>query len=324
MGSFLLEVRNLTKIFTTGFLKKSRVVAVDDVSFTLPAEKPIVFTIAGESGSGKTTIARLVLGFIKPDRGSIMYDGKDIWEMSAEEWKRYRREVQAIFQDPYGSFNPLHKVDDVFWIPIKRFHLTEDREEAEELIAKSLESVGLRSEEVLGKYPHQLSGGQRQRLMLARAFLIRPRLIVADEPVSMIDASLRANILNLMLSLRDKLKVSYIYITHDLSTAHYVSDEIMILYKGSITEMGDISKVISNPIHPYVRILLESIPIPDPDRRWRDKIVLPKIEEYSGDRITHGCKFFNRCPVKTEQCLKGTPTLTEVESNHWVACFNVK
>ncbi len=317
----LLEVRNLTKVFTRGFFGKKHTVAVDGVSFRLPEGESIIFTIAGESGSGKTTIARLILGFIKPTSGEILYRGRNIWEMDKNEWRKYRREVQAIFQDPYGSFNPLHKVDHIFWIPIRKFKLAETREEAYDLIVKSLEAVGLRAEEVLGKYPHQLSGGQRQRLMLARAFLLRPRLIIADEPVSMIDASLRANILNLMLDLKDKLGVSFIYITHDLSTAHYVSNRIMILYRGVITEMGDIDKVVYNPVHPYVQLLLDSIPVPDPEERWRERITLPKMELEVEEEHIHGCKFYERCPIANDKCRNTKPQLVEVEENHWVACL---
>lgn len=313
----MIEVRNLTKVFTSGFLKKTRIVAVDNVSFKLYDKSPTILTLAGESGSGKTTIAKLILGFIKPTKGEVLYKGKNIWKMSNTEWKEYRKNVQAVFQDPYSSFNPLKKVDNVLWTPIKKFKITRSKDEALELINKSLEAVGLRSNEVLGKYPHELSGGQRQRLLLARAFLIKPSLIVADEPVSMIDASLRANILNLMLDLKKKLGVSFIYITHDLSTAHYVSDQIIILYRGSIMEMGAADKVIYSPKHPYTKILIESIPVPDPSRRWRKKIVIPetRLEQIKSS----GCKFYNRCPVKTAKCIT-PPPLIKIEENHWVAC----
>lgn len=324
MGRNLLDAVRLTKVFSKGgALGKSRVIAVDDVTFSIPDGKPMVFTIAGESGSGKSTIAKLVLGFLRPTSGSVLYKGRDIWEMDKDEWRAYRREVQAVFQDPYGSFNPLRPVDHVLWTPLNKFGLADGEEEAYEMITRSLEDVGLRPDEVLGKYPHQLSGGQRQRVMLARALLLKPRLVVADEPVSMIDASLRASILNIMLDLVRKQGASIIYITHDLSTAHYVSDQIMVMYRGSVVELGGIDKVINNPVHPYVKLLVSSIPVPDPRSRWRDRITLPRIEMYS--REVEGCKFYDRCPIRVEgRCEKERPVLEEVESNHWVACWKAE
>ena len=318
----LLEVKHLTKVFSIGtFLRKGKLVAVDNVSFSIPADKPMILTLAGESGSGKTTTARLILGFIKPTSGEVLYRGKDIQKMNREEWKRYRKEVQAVFQDPYGAFNPVHKVDHVLRTPIRKFHLASSKEEESELISKALEMVGLRAEEVLGKYPHQLSGGQRQRIMLARAFLLRPKLIVADEPVSMIDASLRAGILNIMLNMRRKGSVSFIYITHDLSTAYYVSDEILIMYLGSVMEAGPVDLVIKEPLHPYVQLLLSSVPIPDPTHRWRGEIKLPAMELSRRIELMEGCKFYDRCPRRMPQCAKKRPELIDLGDGHKVACF---
>ena len=317
----ILEVRRLTKVFSSGgLLSKRRIVAVDDVSFTMPSAKPVVLTLAGESGSGKTTIARLILGFLNPTSGKILYQGRDVSEMSGKEWMKNRKEVQAVFQDPFGAFNPLHKVDRVLFIPVRKFHLANSKDRTFDLISKSLEVVGLRADEILGKYPHQLSGGQRQRIMLARAFLIRPKLIVADEPVSMIDASLRANILNVMLSLREKWKMSFLYITHDLSTARHVSDNIIVLYQGSVVEMGPVDKIATAPSHPYVQLLIDSVPIPDPEKRWQDRIELPQMELTSQSQEWRGCKFYSRCPKRSEVCAEERPNLTEMDSNHWAAC----
>jgi len=316
----LIEARNLTKIFESGgFIRRKRIIAVENVSFSIPVEKPLILTLAGESGSGKTTTARMILGFLKPTSGTVLYKGKDIWHMDRGEWMIFRKDVQAVFQDPYGSFNPLRKVDRILTVPIRKFHLASSKEEERELIARALETVGLRTDEVLGKYPHELSGGMRQRVMLARAFLLRPKLIVADEPISMIDASLRANILNIMLDLKKSWNTSFLYITHDLSTARYVSDKIMIMYLGNVVEAGSIDDVVLKPLHPYVRLLVESIPKPDPDRRWKDTIELPHTELGARAIEMRGCKFYDRCPDRMEICLKERPKLKEVEGR-LVAC----
>jgi oligopeptide/dipeptide ABC transporter ATP-binding protein len=314
----LLEVGHLTKIFNTGgFIAKRELVAVDDVSFNIPAEKPTILTIAGESGSGKTTTARMVLGFIGPTHGEVIYRGKNILSMGKDEWKEYRREVQAIFQDPFGAFNPMYVVDHALKVPIQKYNLTETDDEARRLISETLEVVGLRPEEILGKHPHQLSGGQRQRIMLARAFLLRPRIVVADEPVSMLDASMRAGILHVMLDLKKMWNVSFLYITHDLSTAHYISDSIAIMYQGSIVEMGPIDDVIENPLHPYSRLLIDSIPIPDPGQRWKEHIELPSREFQT--QTLKGCKFYDRCGVRMEVCKAERPMLRQERSTS-VAC----
>ena len=274
----ILEVQKATKIYNTGtsfFAGKNELVALNEFNLKIPESPASITTIAGESGSGKTTIANLILGFIELTSGNIRFGGKDINMMSKEEKINYRRNIQAVFQDPFGVYNPFYRISHIFEIVIKHFKITSNKNDARELIEKSLNVVGLRGEEVLEKYPHQLSGGQRQRLMMARVHLIRPKIIVADEPVSMVDASLRAAILDVMLKLRDEDGISFIYITHDLSTAYQVGDDIIILYKGKVVETGKATNVIDNPTHPYVKLLIDSIPVPDPDHKWTEMIDIP-------------------------------------------------
>ena len=274
----ILEVQKATKIYNTGtsfFAGNNELVALNEFNLNIPESPASITTIAGESGSGKTTIANLILGFTELTSGKILFGGKDINMMSKEEIFNYRRNIQAVFQDPFGVYNPFYRISHIFEIVIKHFKITSNKNDARELIEKSLNVVGLRGEEVLEKYPHQLSGGQRQRLMMARVHLIRPKIIVADEPVSMVDASLRAAILDLMLKLRDEDGISFIYITHDLSTAYQVGDNIIILYKGKVVETGKATNVIDNPTHPYVKLLIDSIPVPDPDHKWTEMIDIP-------------------------------------------------
>ena len=320
MPTPLLEVRNLTKVYSSGLIRKRANLALDRFNMSLSAEEPKITTIAGESGSGKTTLARLILGFISPTEGQAIFEGQDIWHMDKQGWLDYRKNVQAIYQDPYEVYNPFYRVDHVLHMVLDTFKLTQNRAERRQMMEDALQIVGLRPTEVLGKYPHQLSGGQRQRVMVARAFMLHPRLIVADEPVSMIDASLRGMVLDIMLRLKEEQGISFLYITHDLSTAYQISDEIFILYRGSIAEHGDIGKVITNPQHPYTQTLLASIPVPDPDVKWGENLVLPTTQELLA--VTKGaCKFYDRCQVRMgDECLQGEPGLVEFEDNHFVAC----
>src|SRR5258706_2916292 len=219
-----MEARNVTRIFGGGMLTKGHTVAVDGVSLTINEETPSITAIAGESGSGKTTLARLLLGMIQPTSGSILFRGRSLTSMDGRARQDFRRQVQAIFQDPYEAYNPVYKVDQTLTTPVQKFGLAHSKEEAQKRIEESLRMAGLRPEETLGRYPHQLSGGQRQRSMVARTLLLRPRVIVADEPVSMIDASLRVTVLGNLLQLKQQFGISLIYITHDLTTAYQISD----------------------------------------------------------------------------------------------------
>jgi peptide/nickel transport system ATP-binding protein len=318
----LMEIHNATKIYGGGFLQSGdQVIALQDFDLTIHEEPAMITTIAGESGSGKTTLANLILGFIGLTSGQILYKGQDVATMKGEQRLQYRREVQAVFQDPYEVYNPFYRVKHIFDLVIRRFNLAQNKREARDVIGEALNVVGLRGEEVLEKYPHQLSGGQRQRMMVARAFMLKPRLIVADEPVSMVDASLRAMILDIMLRMRDEFNISFLYITHDLSTAYQIGDRIYILYQGSMAELGDTARVIENPKHPYVQLLIDSIPVPDPVQRWDTDISLPSEEELRG-QVEGGCRFYPRCPSRMDRCLIERPPLYRMDGHdHEVACY---
>jgi ABC-type oligopeptide transport system ATPase subunit len=279
----LLEIRNATKIYARS---GEEVTALRDVNLTIAERPATITTIAGESGSGKTTLANAVLGFTALTDGQIIYKGNDIARLKRQQRLEYRRQVQAIFQDPFGVYNPFYSVKHVFDVVIKQFKLAGTKSEARQLIEDALNRVGMRGEEVLEKHPHQLSGGQRQRMMMARAFLLRPSLIVADEPVSMVDASLRAMILDIMLRMRDEQNISFLYITHDLSTAYQIGDDICILHHGSVVEKGNTQQVIDNPQHEYSKLLIGSIPVPDPNVKWDTNLVLPTDEEPSAAAAT--------------------------------------
>jgi len=266
-SSALLEARNVSRVFGSG---AQATIALENFSLTVSGETSSFTAIAGESGSGKTTLARLLLGFTIPTSGEVLYRGKNLWKMSRAEWLRFRREVQAIFQDPFEVFNPFYKVDHLLTVPVAKLQLAKTRAQARDLIEAALTAVGLRPEETLGRYPHQLSGGQRQRITVARALLLRPRLIIADEPVSMVDASLRTTILESLKTLHTEFGISFVYITHDLTTAYQICQNIIVLYRGEVAEVGDVELVIKSPQHPYSQLLISSIPEPVVDDRWDD------------------------------------------------------
>jgi peptide/nickel transport system ATP-binding protein len=318
----LLEIENVSKVYRGGFLRPGQqVVALQDFSLAIPEQPARITAIAGESGSGKTTLANLVLGFIGPSSGHIRYRGQDIVSLNRAQKLDYARQIQAVFQDPYAAYNPFYRVKHIFDLAIRNFRLARRPAEARDLIEEALKMVGLRGAEVLEKYPHQLSGGQRQRMMVARAYLLKPRLIVADEPVSMVDASLRAMILDIMLRLRDEHNISFLYITHDLSTAYQVCDDIYVLYQGSVAESGDTMQVIENPKHPYVQLLIDSIPVPDPKQKWGTDIALPSDETLRG-QVEAGCRFYPRCPHRMDRCLTAQPPLFVTNgATHRAACY---
>ncbi len=312
----LLEFKNVSKIYKRG---KTETTALDNLSLTLKDDESTILTVAGESGSGKTTLAMLLLGFIEPTIGQIYYKGKDISLLSGSERMTFRKEVQAVFQDPFAVFNPFYTVEHLLEVPIKRFKLAKSRTEIRDRMAEALTAVGLQPDEIFGRFPHQLSGGQRQRINIARALVLRPKVLVADEPVSMVDASLRANILETLRTLQRNYGVSIVYITHDLTTAFHIANSIMVLYRGSVMEAGGVEQVIKYPQHPYTQLLVDSIPWPDLSRRWGQTDLEPSEDTVIGK----GCKFYSRCPKAMEVC-KTKPPLYQLEPYQTASCFLFK
>ncbi len=310
----LLEIRDFTMKYAG-----SSAAAVDKFSLVLPESPATITTIAGESGSGKTTLANAVLGFLTPTSGSISFRGRDIARLGRRQRADYRRSVQAIFQDPYAAYNPFYPIRHTLLQVIRQFGLASSRRQARTLMNDAVALVGMRGDEVLDKHPHQLSGGQRQRIMFARAHLVRPQLIVADEPVSMIDASLRATIIDIMLKMRDEDGISFLYITHDLSTAYQIGNEIVILYSGRVAESGEVADVIEQPKHPYAQLLIESVPVPDPRRRWQDEVSL--AAEDGAHRSQQRCLYAPRCPRRMDKCDEGVPGMYQIAGTHQAACY---
>jgi peptide/nickel transport system ATP-binding protein len=347
--SALLEARKVSKVFGGGLFDKRVTVALDDFSFAIEATPPRVTAIVGESGSGKTTLARLFLGLITPTTGEVLYEGHELHKLAHDERRSFLRDVQMIFQDPYEVYNPFYKVDHVLETPITEFKLANSGQARRALINESLRAVGLRPEETLGRYPHQLSGGQRQRIMVARAVLMRPRLIIADEPVSMVDASLRATILDSLGQLNREYGMSIVYITHDLTTAFQISDNIIVLYRGSVAEAGSVDLVVRQPRHPYTQLLIQSVPQPDPERAWGAVEIQASEAEIAngattvevaagfsplptgaaasaaakahGGHLLTGCPFTDRCPYVMDMCHESPPPLFRLDPGRAATCF---
>jgi peptide/nickel transport system ATP-binding protein len=303
----VLEIDQLTKVFSFGsVLSRLKLTAVDRVSFHIkPAE---IFALAGESGCGKSTTARMIMGFERPTSGVIVHHGK---EVAHNEKVWFTQGTQGIFQDPFSTFNPLRTVDRYFFETVRNYSLAKNKAEAIKRIDEKLKAVGLSYEEFAGKYPCEFSGGQLQRVSIARALLTDPTLLIADEPVSMVDASLRMSIVNLFKRLRDHLGVSVLYITHDLATAYYVSDRIAIMFRGNIVEMGPVEQVLIEPKHSYTRLLRESIPEADPEQSWDYTVKLSELEHE--EYLRKGCKFAGRCPEARELCKREAPADIYVE-----------
>jgi peptide/nickel transport system ATP-binding protein len=318
----LLELRHATVVFHIGsLLERTRLVAVNDVSFSLSNETPEIFALAGESGSGKTTLSRLLLNDLNPTSGNVFFEGRDLAQIkSRKDKKAFMKRVQPVFQNPFETFSPLRTVESYLFDTALNFGVASTRQEAAALADEKLRQVGLSLVEVSKRYPHELSGGQIQRVSVARALIPNPRVILADEPVSMVDASLRMEIVNLFGKLRDEERVSVIFITHDLGTAYYISDRIAIMLRGYIVEMGPVLEVLEKPLHPYTQLLKDSVPEPEPDDReaWTSHITLGVTEVKEYNRV--GCKFAGRCPHVMDICRQADPPDVAVDGRT-VKCY---
>ncbi len=322
MKETLLKIVNLNKYFSlrSGFFelisfKTAKKIKVID-HLDLKLSKGEILVIAGESGSGKTTLAKLIMRSIDSDSGKIIFDNIDITKLEGKELLKIRSRIQMIFQDPYSSLDPRMKIFDIIKEPLMLHKKNISRTETRECIESTLKKVNLDPHEVSYKFPHMLSGGQRQRVNFARALVLQPLLIIADEPVSMLDVSIRFQILELMKKLRDEENVSFLYITHDLSTSQYVGDNIIILYKGQIIEQGNIHEVLAHPLHPYTKALIAAIP------------KFNNLEEIhiknDVETCKSGCKFLNKCLYATEECTNIEPMLIQVNPSHSIRCYNYK
>ncbi len=330
MNDIILKLENVKKYFyphvniIESFLKKSKEIkAVDDIS--IEVKRGEILAIIGESGSGKTTIGKLVMKLINPTSGNIIFENENINNFNKEETAKYRRNVQMIFQDPYASMNPRFKIKDVLKEPLYIHNIEGDEKIYDEMVIKALRDVKINPpEEFMERYPHMLSGGQRQRIATARALILNPKLVVADEPVSMIDLSTRAEILYMMKELQIEKNLSYIYITHDLSTARYFADRIAVMYLGTIVEIGDADEIIDNPKHPYTKALIAAVPDASSGRVNIIKELPITGEIPNASDIPSGCRFHTRCIYAKDECRNSIPKLENISYNHLVSCFFAK
>ena len=319
MSEPLLRVEGLTKHFST---KKGLLHAVDNVSFTI--DKGRTLGMVGESGCGKSTTGRAILRLIEPTAGNVLFDNIDVRSLDAAKLRRMRTRMQIVFQDPFSSLNPRMTVSQAIEEPIKLHGIITDPQEREERVLELMETVGL-APRLFNTYPHELDGGRRQRIGIARALAVNPDFVVCDEPVSALDVSIQAQILNLMEDLQDELGLTYLFITHDLSVVHHFSDDIAVMYLGKLFEKAPSDELFDHPMHPYTQALLSAIPIPDPiiEAERETKRIHLEGEVTSPIDPAPGCRFASRCPYATARCKEATPTLKEVGTGHEVACFRV-
>ena len=312
MSDTILEVKHLKKYFNT---PKGTLHAVDDVSFTLERGKTL--GIVGESGCGKSTTGRAILRLIEPTAGEVIFNGEDITKKNKEQMRLLRREMQLIFQDPYASLDPRKTVSEIIGEPLKLQKLIPDAKKRAERVHELMEVVGL-ADRLLNTYPHELDGGRRQRIGIARALAMEPKLIICDEPVSALDVSIQAQILNLMQDLQEQMGLTYIFITHDLSVVNHFANDIAVMYLGQLIEKAPSVTLFDNPVHPYTKALLSAIPVPSL-RKKRQRVML-KGEISSPINPKPGCRFAVRCPYATDRCRTEEPKLVEIEKDHFVAC----
>lgn len=318
MTKLLLEVKNLKKYFPIkgGIFSKpiGYVYAVDGVSFYL--NKGESLGLVGESGCGKSTTARAILRLIEPTEGEILFEGKDVCKLDRKEMRSIRRDMQIVFQDPYASLDPRRTVEQIIGEPLNVFQMG-TKKERKERIAYLLQKVGL-SPDHARRYPHEFSGGQRQRIGIARALALNPKLIIGDEPVSALDVSIQAQVINLLEDIQKEFKLSYIIIAHDLAVVEHICDRIAVMYLGRIVELASDKELYTAPVHPYTMALLSAIPVPDPN--ITKKRIILEGDVPSPMRPPSGCHFHTRCPRKKEECETAIPPLTEIKEDHFVAC----
>jgi oligopeptide transport system ATP-binding protein len=333
-GETLLEVNNLKMYFpiTSGLIIQRQVAevkAVDDISFFV--KKGETLGLVGESGCGKTTTGRCILQLYRPTAGEILYEGKDLTKMSNRQLRSVRRQIQIIFQDPYSSLNPRMSAGNIIGEPLIIHKMVKSKGEFRDQVAELLTVVGL-NPHMADRFPHEFSGGQRQRIGVARALAVRPSFMVCDEPVSALDVSIQAQVVNLLEELQEQFDLTYLFIAHDLSVVRHISDRVAVMYLGHVVEVADRNELYENPLHPYTKALLSAVPIPDPSvEKTRERVIL-QGDVPSPLRPPAGCVFHTRCPVAIDEC-KGTsgpltsetgvPTLREVAPGHWVACIRV-
>ena len=313
MGEKLLEVSHLKKYFKT---PKGTLHAVDDVSFTV--EKGKTLGVVGESGCGKSTTGRVILRLLEPTEGSILFEGQDIAKLSDNKMREKRREMQMIFQDPLASLDPRKTVGDIIGEPLRVHNIITGKQERQKRVLELMDTVGLASR-YYGTYPHELDGGRRQRIGIARALSMNPKFIVCDEPVSALDVSIQAQILNLLEDLQKDMGLTYMFITHDLSVVHHFSDDIAVMYLGKIIELAPSDELFAHPTHPYTQALLSAIPIPKLEGR-RERILL-RGEIVSPINLPKACRFAARCNKACAHCHAEEPELKEISPGHWVSCF---
>ena len=314
MADVLLEVKDLKKYFKT---KKGMLHAVDGVSFTI--ERGRTLGIVGESGCGKSTTGRSILRLIEPTSGTVLLEGKDITKLSKSEMRKMRQEMQIIFQDPFSSLDPRMTVNQLIREPIVLNNILTDKEAIDARVLELMETVGL-AERLYNAYPHELDGGRRQRIGIARALAVNPKFIVCDEPVSALDVSIQAQILNILKELQEKFGLTYIFITHDLSVVYYFADDIAVMYLGQLVEKAPADELFANPVHPYTQALLSAIPSTDLDNKT-ERIIL-KGEITSPINLPDACRFAKRCNYACEDCKRSDPKLVEISPGHFVACHH--